>query len=115
MILNSQGEEIFAAHPTHPSAMLADELEERAISQRQLAELLSVSATFVSELIRGKKSVSVAMALKLEEALQIDASFWLNAQRNYNRDLTYQKAKREMTRLNVPEARQKTLLKAIAA
>jgi len=115
MILNSQGEEIFAAHPTHPGEMLADELEQRAITQKELAEQLDVSATFISELTRGKKSVSVAMALKLEQALQIDASFWLNAQRNYNRDLAYHKAKREMKRLNVPESRQKELLKAVAS
>ena len=105
MILNSNGEEIFAIHPTRPGEMLADELGVRKITQQQLAEQLSVSATFVSKLIRGKKSVSVAMALKLEAVLQIDASFWLNAQRNYNRNLAYQKAKRKMKRLNVPENR----------
>ena len=55
------------------------------------------------------------MALKLEAVLEIDASFWLNAQRNYNRDLAYQKAKQEMTKLNVPEGRQRELLKAVAA
>ncbi|MBO0929609.1 helix-turn-helix transcriptional regulator [Fibrella aquatilis] len=51
--------------------------------QKQFAGQLDVSTTFVSKLIRGKKSVSVAMALMLEEALQIDFSFWFNAQRNY--------------------------------
>jgi antitoxin HigA-1 len=115
MILNRKGDELFAANPTHPGEMLADELEARQMSQKQLADQLAVSATFVSELIRGKKSVSVAMALKLESVLEVDASFWLNAQRNYNRDMAYQKAKQELTRLNVPEARQRELLKAVAA
>jgi HTH-type transcriptional regulator/antitoxin HigA len=115
MILNRKGEEIFAAHPTHPGELLTDELETRQMTQKQLANQTGVSATFISELIRGKKSVSVAMALKLEAVLEIDASFWLNAQRNFNRDLAYQKAKQEMTKLNVPEARQRELLKAVAA
>lgn len=115
MILNHKGEEIFAAHPTHPGEMVADELAARQMSQKQLSEQTGVSATFISELIRGKKSVSVAMALKLEAVLEIDASFWLNAQRNYNRDLAYQKAKQELSRLNVSEARQRELLKAVAA
>lgn len=115
MVLNRKGEEIFAAHPTHPGEMLADELEARQMSQKQLAAQTGVSATFISELLRGKKSVSVVMALKLEAALDIDAFFWLNAQRNYNRDLAYQKAKQELSRLNVPEARQQELLKAVAA
>lgn len=115
MVLNRKGEEIFAAHPTHPGEMLIDELEARQMSQKQLANQTGVSATFISELIRGKKSVSVVMALKLEAALEIDASFWLKAQRSYNRDLAYQKAKQELSRLNVPEARQRELLKAVAA
>lgn len=115
MILNRKGEEIFAANPIHPGEMLADELESRQFMQKQLAAQIGVSATFISELIRGKKSVSVAMALKLEEVLGIDASFWLNAQRNYNRDVAYQKARKELNRLNVPEARQQELLKAVAA
>lgn len=94
---------------------MAYELEACKLTQKQLAEQLGVSATFVSELIRGKKSVSVAMALKLEAVSEIDASFWLNAQRNYNRDLAYRKAKRELKQLNVPEAKQRELLKAVAS
>lgn len=81
----------------------------------QVAEQPGVSATFVSKLMRGKKSVAVATALRLEAVLAIDASFWLNAQRNYNRDLAYQKAKRELKRLNVPEAKQRELLKAVVS
>lgn len=115
MVLNSKGEEIFSATPTHPGEMLADELEARSITQQQLARQIGVSATFVSELVRGKKSLSVAMALKLEESLGVNASFWLNAQRQYNRNMAYLKAKREMKRLNVPEAKQTELLKAVAA
>ena len=89
MILNSRGEEIFVGHPTHPGEVLADKLTAR--------------------------NSTVAMALNLEEALQKDASFWLNAQRNANRDMAYYKAKRELKRLNVPEARQKELLKAVVS
>ncbi len=38
MILNSQGEEIFAGHPTHPGEMIADELTAQNSTQKQLAE-----------------------------------------------------------------------------
>ena len=51
MILNSHGEEIFAAHPAHPGEMVADELDVRKLTQKQVAEQLGVSATFISELI----------------------------------------------------------------
>lgn len=115
MVLNSKGEELFSNHPTHPGDILGDELETRAVTRLELSRQIGVSATFVSELVRGKKSVSVAVALKLENALGINASFWLNGQVQYNRNLAYLKAKREMKRLNVPEDKQKELLKAITA
>ncbi len=115
MILNSKGEEIFSNQPTHPGEMLGDELEARNLTQKQLAAMLGVSGTFISELIRGKKSISVALALGLEKILGINASFWLNGQAQYNRNLAYLKAKRELDRLQVPHARQIELLKAVAA
>ena len=114
MTYNSKGEEIFPAHPTHPGQMLADELEAWHMTQRQLAGLMDVSASSISALIRGKKSVSMSMALKLESALKLSAEFWLNAQRQYNRDTAYRNAKRELKRLNVSAERQKELLKAVA-
>lgn len=115
MTVNSKGEEIFPAHPTHPGQMLADELEARNLTQRQLATLTGCSATFISELIRGKKSVSLSMAVKLEKAIELSAEFWVNAQRQYNRDVIYQKAKRELKRLGLTEAKQRDLLKAVAS
>lgn len=47
MILNRKGEEIFAAHPTHPGELLTDELETRQMTQKQLANQTGVSATFI--------------------------------------------------------------------
>ena len=113
MTYNSKGEEIFPSHPIHPGQMLADELEAWYMTQQQLAGLMGVSASSISELVRGKKSVSMSMALKLEAALEISAEFWLNAQRHYNQDTAYHKARRVLKRLNVTAAKQKALLKAV--
>ncbi len=114
MLIDSNGNEIFSAQPTHPGEMLADELEARQMTQKEMARLAITSATFISELIRGKKSVSLTMALKLENALGISAEFWLNAQKNYNRSVAYHKAKNELKRLNLSAEKQQILLRAVA-
>ncbi|TAE28878.1 MAG: addiction module antidote protein, HigA family [Cytophagales bacterium] len=114
MMLDQNISEIFLAEPIHPGEMLQDELEARSLSQRELAAQLGVSPAFVNALIHGRKSVSVSLAMKLEKALEINASFWLNAQRNNNRTLAYQKAKQELEHLHVPAARHAELLQAVA-
>ena len=114
MLRDKDGTEIFSGEPTHPGEMLADELEARGMTQKELAHDVGVSATFVSELIWGKKNVSLNVALKLEVALEIEAEFWINAQRNYNRGVAYLKAKNELKQLDLSPAKQKSLLQAVA-
>ncbi len=114
MLRDKDGNEIFSGEPTHPGEMLADELEARTLTQKELARVIGVSATFVSELIRGKKSVSLRIALKLEAALGVEAEFWVNAQRNYNRGIAYLNAKNELKLLNVSPDKQQAILRAIA-
>jgi antitoxin HigA-1 len=114
MIINQQGQEIFSKEATHPGEMINDELEVRGITQRELATRLGVSAAFVNALIHERKSISLHLAMKLEKALEVDAAFWLNAQKQYNRTLAYHKAKRELDQLHVPVARHAELLRAVA-
>jgi antitoxin HigA-1 len=114
MLLDENRKEIFLAEPVHPGEMLQDELAARSLSQRELAAQLSISPAFVNALIHGKKSVSLGLAMKLETVLGVNASFWLNAQRNYNRTLAYQKARKELEQLRVPASRHAELLRAVA-
>lgn len=115
MVIDKNGCEIFSATPTHPGEMLADELEARKLTQKALAEMAGVSAAMISAVIRQKKGVSLSLALRLETALAIDAAFWINAQRLYERTVAYHKARRELIRLNIPANRQQELLRAVAA
>ena len=54
------------------------------------------------------------MALKLEVCLGISAALRLSAQRQHKRTLAYQKAKRELKRLNISETKRKELSKVVA-
>lgn len=71
----------------HPGETIADVLEERGISQVELAALTGVSPAYVSNVIAGKKDISAKFAFALEYALDVPKSFWLNLQANYDAEL----------------------------
>ncbi len=74
----------FAA--THPGEMIKDELKERGISQKQLAEQTGIKPSVISETVNGKRSVSLNVAVALEKALGIPADIWMNMQTQYDLD-----------------------------
>lgn len=110
MVLDKNGKTLVAATATHPGEVLADELEARDMTQRELAEKVQVSAAMISAVVKGKKSISLQLALHLENSLAIPAEFWLNLQRQYDQTVAYHKMKREMQRLHVPDNRQQQIL-----
>ena len=99
----------------HPGDMLADELVTRKISRRALAKLASTTPTMINALIRHRKGISLPLAPRLEQALGIGAEYWINTQRMYDRVEQAKKYKHQMEQLNVPAARQESLLKHLAA
>ena len=68
----------------HPGEIISDILEERNLTQKELAQRAGVSEIFLSEVIRGKKDISKELAMGLECALEVPHSFWLNLQANYD-------------------------------
>lgn len=71
----------------HPGETLAEVLEEREISQAELAAGTGVSAAYVNSVIKGKKGISAKFAMGLEYVLNVPKSFWLNLQANYDSEL----------------------------
>lgn len=73
-----------AHHTTvHPGAVLRDELEERGVTQTDLAAHIGVLPKTVNEICRGKRGISAEMAVRLSCALGASAEFWLNLQKNW--------------------------------
>lgn len=56
-IMNKESLTPFVA--THPGEMIKDELKERKMTQKQLAEQTGIKASVLSETINGKRSVSL--------------------------------------------------------
>lgn len=71
-------------YAVHPSEILSDILEDRGITQKQLANRLGISLKHMSELLGGDVSISTSMALKLEFVLDTPAETWLKLQSNYD-------------------------------
>jgi HTH-type transcriptional regulator / antitoxin HigA len=69
-----------------PNALLTKTLQERGISQVDLAQMLGRTPQFVSDLIKGKKEFDSTVAIELEEALEYPtADEWVQQQLNYER------------------------------
>ena len=81
--IDHNGQELTPAKPTHPGVVLGEELEERAIKPSAFALEIGTYPNVIGDLIKGKRNMSAALALKLEEALGISAGFWMRMQANY--------------------------------
>ena len=76
--------EIYGAYPTHPGEVLKDEIEERGISQRQLAESMGLTYSVVNEILNAKSPLTAKTALMFEAALDVPADSLMYLQMKYN-------------------------------
>ncbi len=70
----------------HPGETLREMLEDRGMTQRELAIRTDVKEPHVSNIVNCLKPISVSFAKKLEYALGVDTSFWVNLQANYEKE-----------------------------
>ena len=85
--------------PTHPGAILKDEIEYRGISQKKLAAKMGVSYTVLNEILNEKRPVTTEYALLFEAALGLDATPLIRLQADYNMQVAKQN-KTFVNRLN---------------
>ncbi len=69
-----------------PGEVLAEELQARDMTQRELATRMGRPAQAINEIVNGKKTITAETALQLEKVLGPSAEFWLGLQTTY--DLT---------------------------
>jgi HTH-type transcriptional regulator/antitoxin HigA len=74
-----------------PGEVLVETLEERGWKQTRLADAMDVSASYISDLCHGRRAITAHVALQLEAALGVRATFWMGLQTNY--DLHVERAK----------------------
>jgi HTH-type transcriptional regulator / antitoxin HigA len=70
-----------------PGELLAEILEERGISQSELARRMGRPTKTINEIVNGKAAVTPQTAIQLERVLGTSATFWVNAEAAYRHDL----------------------------
>ncbi len=62
-------------------------LEERGMSQAELAERTGRPKKTINEIIKGKATITQATALQLERVLGVPAAFWNDREQHYRESL----------------------------
>jgi HTH-type transcriptional regulator/antitoxin HigA len=67
-----------------PGEYLAEEIEARGITQKELARRMGRPLNAINEIINGKKAITAVTALQFEDVIpEIPARFWLNLETDY--------------------------------
>lgn len=77
------GNEYAPDEVTPPGETLLDVLEERGMTQADLAERTGRPRKTINEIVKGRAAITPETAFHLERALGIPASFWNNRESAY--------------------------------
>jgi HTH-type transcriptional regulator/antitoxin HigA len=67
----------------HPGEYLAEILEDIGMSQTELSNRVGRPAQAINEIIKGKKSITPATAIELEDVLKVPAHIWVGLESEY--------------------------------
>lgn len=79
-----------------PGETLLEILEDRGMSQAELAERTGRPKKTINEIIKGKSALTPETALQLERVLDTPASFWNNREQNYRDWLARQEERKAL-------------------
>lgn len=68
----------------HPGILLDKMLNERNLSQRDLASRIDIAHSLLNNILKGNRNINVHLAIALESAGFEDANFWLMEQMKFN-------------------------------
>lgn len=97
-----------ARRPTHPSEILAAELEELGVSPTELSRQIRVPANRISQIINGKRAIAGDTALRLAHWFGTNPQFWMNLQALHDVRLAEHQAGAQIKNLPIKPAISKT-------
>ena len=95
--MTTKGERVYSYLPIPPGEILAEEIEVRGMTQRELAARLGRPPQVVNEIIRGKKAITPDTAIGLSQVLGIEASYWMNLEADYQMTLARERSRAAMS------------------
>lgn len=83
--------------PIHPGEVLREDfLIPLGISEYRIAKDIGVPPRRINEIVKGKRSITVDTALRLERYFRWPAEVWLNLQAHHDRQLAKEAMKKEL-------------------
>lgn len=86
-----------------PIEIVKDEIKARGYSQKEFARMLGMQPSNLSRMFREGAPITCAFALKLEDALGIDAEMWCRLQVRYERNVRKIQQREESRRIGENE------------
>ncbi len=80
-------EELRPARPVAPGRIIADELEARGWTQKDLAAIMGRPEQAISEIVSARKQITPETARELAQAFGTSAELWMNLETNYRLQL----------------------------
>lgn len=74
----------YGAYLTHPGEILKDEIEERGLSQRAVAQRIGLSYSALNEILNARRPLTARTALLFEAVLDVPADSLMYLQTKYN-------------------------------
>lgn len=68
----------------HPGLILADEIAALSMNAKLLAERICVPANRITNILNGKRAITVDTALRLAQFFGTSPTFWINLQTQYD-------------------------------
>ena len=85
--------------PVHPGEILTEEfLAPLGITKNKLAIDLSIPASRIDQIAKGKRSITADTALRLARYFGNSAAFWMNLQADFDPRTLAEEARREIER-----------------
>ena len=89
--------------PITPGEILMEDfMEPLGISINKLSRDIGVPPNRISEIVNGKRSITVDTALRFQRYFNVEAQFWLNLQGEYDLRMTKRKIWGELERRIIP-------------
>src|SRR6266581_7438420 len=79
-----------------PGEILLEALEDRGMTQSELARRTARPLKTINEIINGRAAITAETAIQLERALGISAGFWTGLETRFRDQLARQQAKAEL-------------------
>ena len=83
-VIDKNGNELSTNIILHPGEVLDEELKARGIKKSAFAMDIKIYPSHFSDILKGRRNISAAIAIKLEEKLNISAEFWMRLQSEFD-------------------------------